>query len=53
MTQDQARNYLERYISLQNGKLPIWDVVIVTNYENGLMQHWTFRGLLQIAYKLK
>lgn len=53
MTPEQARNYLERHIALQNGKLLIWDVVIVTDYKNGQMQQWTFRGLLQIAYKLK
>lgn len=53
MTPEQARNYLERHISLQKGKFPIYDVVILTDYKNGELQQWTFRGLLQIAYKLK
>ena len=51
MTPEKARNILENYLCLKNGKLPIWDEIVLTDYHNGQLSQWTFRALIQIAYK--
>ena len=51
LARDILYNYLQEKIENKK-KLPIWDEIITTTYENNVLASWTFRGLLQYIYEL-